>query len=329
MVSRPMTTPHALAIIGSGPAGYTAAIYAARANLGPILFTGLQAGGQLTTTTEVENFPGFPEGIMGPELMTRFEQQATRFGTQVKMGCMVQTITRDADGVFTVRWQDAYQGTDESARFRSVIIATGASARYLGLPGEDDFLTDKPGRKHGLTACATCDGAFYKNVPVAVVGGGDTACEEASFLTRYASKFYLVHRRGELRASKIMADRALANPKIQPVWWKTLGGYHVDAKLKLEAVTLVDTRTQATERLEVKGVFMAIGHTPNTAFLKGIPGLRFDANGYVEVAHGCETGVPGLFAAGDVRDHRYRQAITAAGMGCMAALEAEHYLASA
>ena len=318
---------HAVAIIGSGPAGYTAALYASRANLAPILFTGEQAGGQLTTTTEVENFPGFPEGIMGPELMTRMEQQATRFGTTVKMGCRVTKVQQIASG-FRLTWSDLYQGTEESAEFRTVIIATGASARYLGLPGEEEFLKDGPNRKHGLTACATCDGAFYKNVPVAVIGGGDTACEEANFLTRFASKVYLVHRRDELRASKVMAQRALGNPKIVPVWFKTLGGYHVDGRNKLDAVTLVDTRTGAQERLEVKGVFMAIGHTPNTGFLKDVPGLRFDANGYIEVAHGCETGVPGLYAAGDVRDHRYRQAITAAGMGCMAALEAQHHLES-
>jgi thioredoxin reductase (NADPH) len=315
-----------LAIIGSGPAGYTAAIYAARANLEPVLFTGKQAGGQLTTTTEVENYPGFPEGIMGPELMVRFEQQATRFGTVVKQGCEVTSVAT-AEGGFRLAWNDLYQGTEEHALFKTVIIATGASARYLGLPQEREFLTDGPERKHGLTACATCDGAFYKNVPVAVVGGGDTACEEASFLTKFASKVYLVHRRGELRASKIMAERALKNPKITPVWHQTLGGYHVDAKRKLDAVTLVDTRTQAESRLEVKGVFMAIGHTPNTGFLKD-SGLNFDENGYIVVEHGCHTNIPGLFAAGDVRDHRYRQAVTAAGMGCMAALEAEHYLQS-
>src|SRR5258708_6278239 len=213
-------------IIGSGPAGYTAAIYAARANLEPLLFTGKQAGGQLTTTTDVENYPGFPEGIMGPELMVRFEQQAVRFGTLVKQGCEV-TLVAKADGGFRVSWSDLYQGSEESEQFKTVIIATGASARYLGLPQEKEFLTDGPERKHGLTACATCDGAFYKNVPVAVVGGGDTACEEANFLTKFASKVYLVHRRGELRASKIMAERALKNPKITPVWHHTLGGYHV------------------------------------------------------------------------------------------------------
>jgi thioredoxin reductase (NADPH) len=315
---------HNLAIIGSGPAGYTAAIYAARANLAPLLFTGKEAGGQLTTTTDVENFPGFPEGIMGPELMVRMEQQARRFGTDVKMACLVTKVQRNDQG-FVLTWDDAYQGTSESAEFRTVIIATGASARYLGLPGESDFLADKPGRKHGLTACATCDGAFYKNVPVAVIGGGDTACEEANFLTKFASKVYLVHRRDELRASKIMAERALKNPKISPVWNKTIDAYHTDEKGKMSSITLIDTRDRTTSPLEVKGVFMAIGHTPNTAFLKGT-GVVTDDAGYIEVERGCETSVPGLFAAGDVRDHRYRQAVTAAGMGCMAALEAEHYL---
>lgn len=316
---------HNVAIIGSGPAGYTAAIYNARANLAPVLFTGTQAGGQLTTTTDVENFPGFPDGIMGPELMTRFEAQAVRFGTEVRMGCTVTKVER-IDGGFRLTWDDLMSGEPASGEFRTIIVATGASARYLGLPGEKDFLTDGPNRKHGLTACATCDGAFYKNVPVAVIGGGDTACEEATFLTRFASKVYLVHRRDELRASKIMAERALGNAKIEAVWNQTLGDYHVDAQHKMEAVTLVDTKTGDKRRLEVKGVFMAIGHTPNTSFLKGT-GVKTDVNGYIEVEHGCQTSVPGLFAAGDVRDHHYRQAITAAGMGCMAALEAERYLA--
>jgi thioredoxin reductase (NADPH) len=315
---------HNLAIIGSGPAGYTAAIYASRANLAPQLFTGRQAGGQLTTTTDVENYPGFPEGIMGPELMTRMEQQAVRFGTEIKSGCEVTSITKKGEG-FTLAWNDLYQGTEHSDQFRAVIIATGATARYLGLPGEGEFL-DGTGKKTGLTACATCDGAFFKNVPVTVMGGGDTACEEAQFLTKFASEVFLVHRRDQLRASKIMADRALSHPKIKAVWNKTISAYHTDAAGKMEAITLLDTVDGSSSRLPVKAVFMAIGHTPNTAFLKGT-GVKLDDAGYVEVEKGCRTSVPGLFAAGDVRDHVYRQAVTAAGMGCMAALEAERYLA--
>jgi thioredoxin reductase (NADPH) len=314
-----------IAIIGSGPSGYTAAIYSARANLAPVLFTGEQAGGQLTTTTEVENFPGFPEGIQGPELMTRMEQQAVRFGTEIKMGCRIEAISR-IEGGFELRWSDLYQGSEETARFKAVIVATGASARYLGLPGEAEFL-DGTGRKTGLTACATCDGAFYRGVPVAVIGGGDSACEEANFLTRFASKVYLIHRRDQLRASKIMADRVMAHDRIELVWNSLPVGYHVDANGKMEALGLKDTVTGEERRLEVKGVFMAIGHTPNTRFLKDL-GVALDAQGYLVVEKGCKTAVPGLFAAGDVRDTVYRQAITAAGMGCMAALEAEHYLES-
>lgn len=315
----------ALAIIGSGPAGYTAAIYAARANLEPVLFTGRQAGGQLTTTTEVENFPGFPEGIMGPELMTRFEQQAARFGTVIRQGCEIVSVEKTAAG-FALKINDLYQGTETVEVFQAVIVATGASARYAGLPGESEFL-DGTGKKTGLTACATCDGAFYKNVPVCVVGGGDTACEEANFLTKFASKVYLVHRRDELRASKVMAARALANPKITAVWNKAPAGYVTDAKGKLEALELKDTKDGSISRLEVKGCFMAIGHTPNTGFLAGT-GVKTDKDGYIDVEHGCHTNIEGLFAAGDVRDHHYRQAISAAGMGCMAALEAERWLAA-
>jgi thioredoxin reductase (NADPH) len=257
--------------------------------------------------------------------MARMEAQATRFGTVIKQGCEITAVTCIAGG-FRLAWNDLYQGTEESGEFKSVIIATGASARYLGLPGENEFL-DGSGTKTGLTACATCDGAFYKKVPVCVIGGGDTACEEAQFLTRFASQVFLIHRRDTLRASKVMADRTLANPKITPIWDSTLGGYHTDAKGKLEAVTLVSTKDGAQRRLEVKGAFMAIGHKPNTGFLNGL-GVKLDAEGYIEVVHGCHTTIPGLFAAGDVRDHHYRQAISAAGMGCMAALEAERYLAA-
>jgi thioredoxin reductase (NADPH) len=314
-----------LAIIGSGPAGYTAAIYAARADLAPVLFTGEQAGGQLTTTTDVENYPGFPEGIMGPELMSRFEQQATRFGTTVKMGCRVASVQKEGDA-FVVSWEDLYQGTNESERFDAVIVATGASARHLGIEGEKPFF-DGSGSAMGVTACATCDGALpiYRNQPVLVVGGGDTACEEATFMTKFASKVYLAHRRDELRASKIMAERALAHQKIEPLWNQTVVEYLTDDRNTIEAVTLEDTQTGERSRLEVKGVFLAIGHVPNTGFLAGT-GVELDPNGYIEVQGGCRTTVDGLFAAGDVRDTVYRQAVTAAGMGCMAALEAERWL---
>ena len=316
---------HNVAIIGSGPAGYTAAIYNGRANLEPILFTGEQAGGQLTTTTDVENFPGFPEGIMGPELMTRFEQQATRFGTTVKMGCLV-TEVKKIDGGFTLTWDDMYQGTQESADFKSVIIATGASARHLGIEGEKPFF-DGSGTHHGVTACATCDGALpiYRDQEVCVVGGGDTACEEAMFMTKFASKVYLIHRRDELRASKIMADRAVSHEKIEPVWNKTVESYEIDEQNRIAGVNLKDTQSGDTSALSVKGVFLAIGHVPNTKFLKST-GVELDETGYIEVKDGCKTNIPGLFAAGDVRDTVYRQAVTAAGMGCMAAIEVERYL---
>ena len=316
-----------VAIIGSGPAGYTAAIYTGRANLTPVLFTGEQAGGQLTTTTDVENYPGFPEGIMGPELMTRFEQQATRFGTEVKMGCKVTAIKK-LDKGFELSWEDMYQGTNESAEFTSVIIATGASARHLGIDGEKPFF-DGSGSHHGVTACATCDGALplYRDQEVCVVGGGDTACEEAMFMTRFASKVHLIHRRDELRASKIMAERALGHEKIEPIWNSTVTEYIVDDGNKISGVKLKDTQTGEESELAVKGVFLAIGHVPNTGFVKGT-GVELDDAGYIEVREGCKTDVPGLFAAGDVRDTVYRQAVTAAGMGCMAAIEVERYTES-
>ncbi len=299
-------------IIGSGCAGYTAAIYTARASMSPLLLTGPQLGGQLTTTTEVENFPGFPEGIMGPDLMFRMQQQAERFGTRIAYE-HVESVTRHEDGHFTVKTGAGAYDT------QTVIVATGASARYLGIPGEEKLI----GR--GLTACATCDGAFYRDVPVCVVGGGDSACEEASFLTRFASKVYLIHRRGELRASKVMAERALANPKIEPVWDSTISEYLTDEKGDVRAVMVKNLLTGAEHELPLACVFMAIGHTPNSSFLGDL--VDRDEAGYVLSLPGVTaTKTPGLFAAGDVADTLYRQAITAAGRGCAAALEAERYL---
>jgi thioredoxin reductase (NADPH) len=299
-------------IIGAGCAGYTAAIYTARANLTPLLLTGTQPGGQLTTTTEVENFPGFPGGIMGPELMMNMQQQAEKFGTRVAWAS-VESIERQADGSFKLNCGS------ETYETKTLIVATGAAPRHLGLPNEKDLIG------HGLTSCATCDGAFYRDVPVAVIGGGDSACEEASFLTRFASKVYLIHRRDELRASKIMADRALANPKIEPVWNSTVAEYLTDDAGEMRAAKLKNLVTGEESELEVKCVFVAIGHVPNSGFLGDL--VDKDENGYILQNPGrTATKTPGLFAAGDVADHYYRQAITAAGQGCAAALEAERYL---
>lgn len=299
-------------IIGAGCAGYTAAIYTARANLTPLLLTGTQPGGQLTTTTEVENFPGFPGGIMGPELMMNMQQQAEKFGTRVAWAS-VESIEHQADGSFKLTCGS------ETYETKTLIVATGAAPRHLGLPNEKELIG------HGLTSCATCDGAFYRDVPVAVIGGGDSACEEASFLTRFASKVYLIHRRDELRASKIMADRALANPKIEPVWNSTVAEYLTDDAGEMRAAKLKNLVTGEESELEVKCVFVAIGHVPNSAFLGDL--VDKDENGYILQNPGrTATKTPGLFAAGDVADHYYRQAITAAGQGCAAALEAERYL---
>ena len=300
-------------IIGTGCAGYTAAIYAARANLKPLILAGNLPGGQLTTTTEVENFPGFPKGIMGPELMMNMQAQAERFGTRIEYA-LVNSVTKAPEGHFKVATED---GTVREAM--SVIIATGASPKHLGLPNEKQLIG------HGLTSCATCDGAFYRNVPVCVIGGGDSACEEASFLTKFASVVYLIHRRDSLRASKIMADRALANPKIKPVWNSTISEYLTDEKGEMRAAKLKNLVTGEESELEVKCVFVAIGHIPNAQFLNGLADV--DENGYIVQTRGTLTKTAGLFAAGDVADHVYRQAITAAGQGCAAALEAERYLA--
>ncbi|MFL2657630.1 MAG: thioredoxin-disulfide reductase [Akkermansiaceae bacterium] len=299
-------------IIGTGCAGWTAAIYTGRANLAPLVLSGTQLGGQLTTTTEVENFPGFPDGVMGPELMGRMQQQAEKFGAKVEYK-KVNKISRNEDGTFGL---ETDQGMVQS---KTVIIATGAAPRYLGLENEMSLVG------HGVTSCATCDGAFYRDVPVAVVGGGDSACEEANFLTRFASKVFLIHRRDELRASKIMADRVLANEKVEPVWDSGITEYLTDDEGEVRGVNLENFKTGEKSELEVKCVFVAIGHVPNSQFVGDLVDL--DENGYVlQNPHSTGTKTPGLYAAGDVADHIYRQAITASGQGCAAAIEAERYL---
>ena len=302
-----------LIIIGTGPAGYTAAIYAARADLSPLVFTGEQLGGQLTTTTEIENFPGFPEGIMGPDLMFNMSQQAEKFGARYAYENVISVTKEACSDMFVVTTSGgAYKA-------KAVIIATGATARYLGLEGEKELIG------HGLTACATCDGAFYRDVPVCVVGGGDSACEEATFLTRFASKVYLIHRRDQLRASKAMQQRVLSNPKIEPLWNSTIASYNKDDAGELCSIMLQDTVTGEQRPLEVKCVFMAIGHTPNSKFVGDL--VDVDEAGFIiRTNGGTATKTPGLFAAGDVADPVYRQAISAAGMGCWAAIEAERYL---
>lgn len=302
-----------LIIIGTGPAGYTAAIYAARADLSPLVFTGEQLGGQLTTTTEVENFPGFPEGIMGFDLMSNMSMQAEKFGARYAYENVVSVTKEACSDLFVVTT------TGGAYKAEAVIIATGATARYLGIEGEKELIG------HGLTACATCDGAFYRDVPVCVVGGGDSACEEASFLTRFASKVYLIHRRDQLRASKAMQQRVHTNPKIEPVWNSTIAAYQKDETGELSSVTLQDTVTGEQRPLEVKCVFMAIGHKPNSKFVGDL--VDVDDAGFIKrVNGGTATKTPGLFAAGDVADPVYRQAVSAAGMGCWAAIEAERYL---
>ena len=302
-------------IIGSGCAGWTSALYTARANLSPLVLTGAQPGGLLTTTTIVENYPGFPEGIDGTELMVRMQKQAERFGTRTKYGVVVTRV--DFSRHPFRLWAD-----DELYEAKTVIIAAGASHRKLGLKSESLLETK------GVTYCATCDGALpmFRNKPLVVVGGGDSACEEASYLTRFGSVVYLVHRRDQLRASKIMADRALGNPKIKPVWNTVVEDIYDTGKGFVTGVRLKNVKTNAASELECAGVFVAIGHVPNTEIYKGQ--IELAADGYIICKNGTNTSVPGVFAAGDCVDRVYRQAVTAAGTGCAAAIDAERWLTS-
>lgn len=298
-------------IVGSGCAGLTAAIYAGRANLQPLVLEGRQPGGQLSTTTLVENFPGFPDGIDGPQLILNMHRQAEKFGARFSYA----EVTDFDVGKKNVR----VKADDEWLETQALIIASGASARYLGLEDESKLIG------HGLTSCATCDGAFYRNVPVCVVGGGDSAAEEALFLTRFASKVYLIHRRDKMRASKIMADRVFGNKKIEPIWNTVVTKYLADEKGEMQAVTLRDVKTNQERELAVAAVFVAIGHDPNTKAYQGK--LETDLDGYLIAKNLAESKHPGVFIAGDVADRVYKQAVTAAGSGCAAAIEAEHYLA--
>jgi thioredoxin reductase (NADPH) len=301
-------------IIGSGPAGLTAAIYASRANLNPLIFEGLQPGGQLTITTEVENYPGFENGIMGPELMDIMRKQALRFGAESQF--KIVTKVDFTEKPFKI-WVDEDLYTSDA-----VIVSTGASAQWLGLPSEKEY------SGYGVSACATCDGFFFRNQEVYVVGGGDTAMEEASFLTKFASKLTLVHRRDEFRASKVMQDRVLNNPKVSVSWNSVVEdvlGVQENGKKKMTGLKLKNVKTGEIKEVKADGLFLAIGHKPNTEIFKGI--LDMQENGYLKVQAGStRTNIEGVFAAGDVADHYYRQAVTAAGSGCMAAIDAERWL---
>ncbi|HJG47225.1 thioredoxin-disulfide reductase [Corynebacterium variabile] len=304
-------TLHDVIIIGSGPAGYTAAVYAARAELKPLVFEGMDFGGLLMQTTEVENFPGFPAGIMGPDLMENMRNQAERFGADLRMEDVVRVeLDGEVKKVFT---------EDEEFHAKSVILVTGAAPRYLGVPGEEELLG------HGVSACATCDGFFFKGKQIAVIGGGDSAMEEADFLTKFGEKVTLIHRRDEFRASAIMEERARNNPKIDMIMNATVS--EVKGEGTVQALTLLDTVTGETRDVPFDAMFVAIGHDPRTTVFEGQ--VELQDNGYVKVAEpSTATSLPGVFAAGDLVDHHYQQAITAAGSGCRAALDAEAYLAA-
>jgi thioredoxin reductase (NADPH) len=297
-------------IIGSGPAGLTAALYTARANLNPLVIEGLEAGGQLMMTTLVENWPGHPKGVMGPDLMASIREQAQGFGAEIIRGHVTAVDLQERPFKVTTSTAE-YQA-------RSLIVATGASARWLGLPSEQTLVG------HGVSSCATCDGFFFKGKPIAVIGGGDTAMEEALFLTRFASQVTVIHRRDTLRASKIMQDKAFANPKITFEWNAEVESIDDAARGVVTAINIQNRVSGERKSLPVDGVFVAIGHTPNTSLFKGQ--LDMDPTGYLITHAGTRTSIPGVFAAGDVQDHIYRQAITAAGSGCMAAIDAEKYL---